>query len=76
MVEEAANNALAVGRAAELGLVVPVCSGQHAVQPWTVGFLDGVTGHVEGLTQVHGSPGDGCPAGGLGNEEFVLVAVR
>ena len=76
VVEQAADNALAVGRAAELGLVVPVCSRQHAVQPWTVGFLDGVTGHVEGLAQVHGCPGDGGPAGGLGNEELVLVAVR
>ena len=39
MVEEASDDALPAGRAAELGLVVPVSGGQHAVQPGSVGVL-------------------------------------
>ena len=75
VVEEAADDALAVGRAAELRLVVPVGRGQHAVQPGGVGLLDGVAGDVEGLAQVHGRAGNGGPAGGPRDEELVLVPV-
>ena len=49
VVEQAADDALAVGRAAQLLLVVPVGARQHAVQPGRVGVLDGVAGDVKGL---------------------------
>ena len=44
VVNQAANDALPVGRAAQLCFVVPVGAHQHSVQPGRVGILDGVAG--------------------------------
>ena len=76
VVEQLADDALAVGRAAQPGFVVPVDAGQHAVQPLHVLNFDVVPGHVEGLAQVHGRPHQGGPASGFRHEELVLVVVR
>ena len=75
VVEQAANDTLAAGRATELRLVVPVGRGQHAVQPGGVGLLNGVAGDIERLAQVHGGLNESAPAGGLRDEELVLVTV-
>ena len=75
VVEELADETLAVGRAAQLLLVVPVDAGEHAVQPPGVGVLDGVAGYVQRFAQPHGLAGDDGPAGILGHEELVLVGV-
>ena len=75
VVQKLADEALAVGRAAQLLLVVPVDAGEHAVQPPGVGVLDGEAGDVQRLAQAHGLGGDEGPAGVLRHEELVLVAV-
>ena len=73
--EQAADDALPVGGAAQLLLVVPVGARQDAVQPGCVGLLDGVAGDVERLAQVHRRPNQRRPAHRLRDEELVLVAV-
>ena len=50
--------------------------GQHAVKSWSVCFLDGMAGHVEGFAQVHGRACDGGPSGIFWDEELVLVPIR
>ena len=51
VVDQAADDALPVSRAAQLGLVVPVRASQYAVQPGRIGVLDGVTGDIERLPE-------------------------
>ena len=75
VVEKLADEALAVGRAAQLLLVVPVDAGEHAVQPSGVGVFDGEAGHVQRLAEPHGLAGDDVPAGVLRHEKLVLVGV-
>ena len=47
--QQAADDAFTVGRAAQLGLVVPVGARQHAIKPWSVGVLNGMAGDVKSL---------------------------
>ena len=75
MVEQAADDALPVGGTSQLGLVVPVGGGEDAVQTGGVCLLDGVAGDIESFAQVHGCSCDAGPAGGLRDEELVLVAI-
>ena len=76
VIEQAADDALAVCRASQLGLIVPVGTCQHAVQPAATGIFDGVVGDVQGLAQVHRCSCNRRPPGGLRHKELVLVAVH
>ena len=73
--EQAGDDAVAVGGAAELGFVVPVGVAQDAVQSGRVGFLDLGAGHVEHLAEVHRVLDDLVPASLGRDEELVLVVV-
>ena len=73
--EQAADDALPVGWAAQLGLVVPVRACHDAIQTSGVGLLDGTAGLVEGLAQVHRGAADLVPVGLLGHNKLVLVHV-
>ena len=75
MADEAADDALPVGWAAQLGLVIPVGAVKHTIQAAFVDVFDGVAGHAEGFPQVHGRGGDSGPAGPFRNEKLVLVPV-
>ena len=73
--QQAANDAVAAARAAELGLVVPVGVAQDAVEPRGVRLLDLGAGAVDDLTEVHRVADDLAPAGLGRQEELVLVGV-
>ena len=75
VVEELADEALAVGWAAQLLLVVPVDAGQHAVESAGVGVFDGVAGHVKRLAEAHGLAGNVVPSGVIRHEELMLVGI-
>ena len=75
VVEELADEAFAVGRAAQLLLVVPVDPRQHPVQAAGVGVLDGEAGYVQCLAQAHGLAGDDRPEAVLRHKELVLVGI-
>ena len=75
VVQELADEALAVGRAAQLLLIVPVDAGQHALEAADVIVFYRVAGHVQRLSQAHGLAGDDGPAGIIRHEELVLVGI-
>ena len=75
MVEQAAYDPIAVGGTAQLGLVVPVGAGEHAVDAAGVGVLDLMAGDVERLAQVHGRLDDPAPVGGVRLGKLVLVGI-
>ena len=75
VVQQTPDDALTVGGAAELGLVIPVGAGQHSVEPRCVGLLNCVAGNIECLTEVHRGPREDRPSSNLRHEELVLVAI-
>ena len=76
MVQQAADDALPVARAAQLVLIVPVRAPQNAIQASGIGLLNGAARHVQSLAQVHRCAADLVPVGFRGHGELVLVHVR
>ena len=73
--QQAADDAVAVERVAELRLVVPVGVAQHPVEPGRVQLLDRGARAVDDLTEVHRLADDRLPARLGRHEELVLVRV-